>query len=90
MAPEVAAASPIYDARVDIWSTGVTFYELLTGRRPFDAPSISQVLYDIIHAPLPRLPKEFPHVTELELVLTVRSLRAPLSAMRLQETLLVN
>ncbi len=69
MAPEVVAASLIYDARVDIWSTGVTLYQLLTGKLPFSAPSISQLLRNIVHEPFPRLDSQFPHGLRFEEIL---------------------
>jgi serine/threonine protein kinase len=78
MAPEVVAASHVYDARVDIWSTGVTLYQLLTGRLPFFAPSISQLLYNITHAPFPRLDPQLPHVLELERILDQALAKSPL------------
>ncbi len=54
MAPEQLLGDEI-DARVDIYSAGVVFYECLTGRLPFDAASpialIARVLEDTPPAP---------------------------------------
>ena len=78
MAPEVVAGSSIYDAKVDIWSTGVTLYQLLTGRLPFSAPSISELLNNIARLSFPLLPSQFPHKYELERVLDRALAKKPL------------
>ena len=65
VAPEVAMGSSVYDARVDIWSTGVTMYQLLTGRVPFYANSFSELLQNIVHLPYHPLNPNYPQVTEL-------------------------
>jgi serine/threonine protein kinase len=58
MAPEqIAGAKP--DHRADIFSLGVTLYEALSGRRPFESRTIPMAFHNILHsppAPLPELP----------------------------------
>jgi serine/threonine protein kinase len=56
MAPEQAAGVRV-DARSDIWAVGVTLYEMLAHRRPFDAPAFGQLVVDINTKPPPPLPQ---------------------------------
>ncbi|MEM8931600.1 MAG: protein kinase [Acidobacteriota bacterium] len=57
------------DVRTDIFSFGVTAYELLTFERPFDGDQISAVLYRLLHdvpRPIPELwPAAPPALVEL-------------------------
>ena len=47
MAPEQAKGRPV-DRRADIWAFGVVFYEMLTGRRMFDAEDMSETLAAVL------------------------------------------
>jgi serine/threonine protein kinase/hemoglobin-like flavoprotein/class 3 adenylate cyclase len=51
MAPEQIRGLRV-DGRADIFSLGVVFYELLSGRKAFDAPALHTVLYKVMqHEP---------------------------------------
>ena len=47
MAPEQLEGRPP-DARSDVWAFGCLFYEMLTGRRPFDAPTEASLIGAIL------------------------------------------
>jgi serine/threonine protein kinase len=54
MAPEMLR-SGVVDHRSDMWATGVILYEMLSGRRPFLADTITGLVYKIVHDALPPL-----------------------------------
>jgi serine/threonine-protein kinase len=51
MPPEQLRAGDV-DFRADIYATGVVLYEALTGRMPFDAPSLTELLAAILRDPI--------------------------------------
>lgn len=56
MAPEQSVGTKV-DGRSDIYSAGVILYEMVTGKRPFDAETPMAVVLAHLHDPLP-LPQE--------------------------------
>lgn len=53
------------DERSDLYSLGVIFYEMLTGRRPYEATSVMMLLYKHTHDPIPRLPAKHAEFQEV-------------------------
>jgi serine/threonine-protein kinase len=48
MSPEQARGEPV-DGRTDVFSLGVVLFEMLSGRSPFAAPTITAVLHKLIY-----------------------------------------
>jgi len=57
MSPEQAQGSSKIDYRTDLYSLGVTFYEMLTGAVPYQADSPVAVALKHIKDPVPKLPE---------------------------------
>lgn len=55
MSPEQGEGAPV-DERADLYSLGVVFHEMLTGRKPYVAGSPMAVIWKHRHAPVPVLP----------------------------------
>ena len=54
MSPEQGMGEPL-DTRSDVYSLGAMFYELLSGKRPFDAETVSGVINRHLYEPPPPL-----------------------------------
>ena len=63
LSPEACVGETL-DERADIWSFGVMLYEMLLGKRPFDAPTIPAILEAILNRPVPLLRPLRPEIPE--------------------------
>lgn len=57
MSPEQATGKPL-DHRADIYSFGIMFWEMLTGKRPYESTDAFALALQHATAPLPKLPDE--------------------------------
>jgi len=57
LSPEQAKTRDV-DGRTDIYGLGIIFYEMLMGRRPYEADSYIQTILAHITEPIPTLPRE--------------------------------
>ncbi len=63
MSPEQIRSKRV-DERTDIYSLGVTLYEMLSGRPPYQADSAPTLMMMVLNDPLPDLRSLRPHVPE--------------------------
>ncbi|MBL8177875.1 MAG: protein kinase [Bryobacterales bacterium] len=74
MSPEQIRGEKELDARSDIYSLGIALYEIVTGKRPFDADSDFSIMAAHLNAPPtppveidPRLPPQFSEIIMMAL-----------------------
>ena len=66
MSPEQLFGSADVDARADVWSLGAIFYEMLTGKPPYNLPTLTRICAELssdrpppsLHAANPDVPDE--------------------------------
>lgn len=72
MAPERIEIDSSYDIRADVWSLGITLYELATGNSPYaDCSTTFDILARVVHEDAPRLPKETEFSDEFRSLISV-------------------
>ena len=66
MSPEQMASAKNVDARTDIWSLGVSLFELVSGERPFNGETLTELIANVLRLPPrsmnelhSRVPREF-------------------------------
>ncbi len=61
MAPEQILMETV-DARADLYALGVIFFQLLTGKVPFEATTSVQILMKTVHDPVPPMAERVPGI----------------------------
>jgi len=61
MAPETARGKSEVDHRIDVYALGVMFYEMLTGKLPFDASTPMDMMLAHCSKPVPPMLERNPH-----------------------------
>ena len=73
LSPELVQGAKV-DHHADMWAVGVILYEMLTGRRPFEAPTITSLIHRIVNEPLPTLDSKALHLPEALAAVATRAL----------------
>jgi tRNA A-37 threonylcarbamoyl transferase component Bud32 len=63
MSPEQVKTTPV-SPRSDLFSAGAVMYEMLTGMKPFGAPELSGILYNVVNLVPPRVTETNPSVPD--------------------------
>ena len=74
MAPEQIAGQPV-DGRCDLYALGVTLFQLLTGTLPFEADSLTELMFKITQHDAPDLRSLRPDLPEALARILARALR---------------
>ena len=64
MSPEQAAGESEIDGRSDLYSLGIVSYQILTGKLPFNAPTVAGILMKQITEPAPLVTDSRPDIPE--------------------------
>jgi len=64
MSPEQGEGKKI-DYRADLYSVGVMLYELLAGEKPFSGQTPAALIYQHVHADIPKLPRALDHYQDI-------------------------
>jgi serine/threonine-protein kinase PpkA len=56
LAPEQARIEPV-DGRTDLYGLGIIFYEMLTGKKPFEGETPVHIVFKHLNEPIPQLPE---------------------------------
>ena len=73
LSPELVQGAKV-DHYADMWAVGVILYEALTGRRPFEAPTITSLIHKIVAEPLPPIDVQGLHLPEALAAVAQRAL----------------
>ncbi|MEE8218126.1 MAG: serine/threonine-protein kinase [Vicinamibacteria bacterium] len=73
LSPEVLRGEKV-DHGADMWAVGVILYEMLSGRRPFEAKTIPSVIHKIVNGALPSLDAKKLDVPEALVAVAARAL----------------
>jgi hypothetical protein len=73
LSPELVQGAKV-DHHADMWAVGVILYEMLTGRRPFEAPTITSLIHRIVNSPPRTFDTRALHLSEALAAVATRAL----------------